>query len=350
MSCRRGRQYGIAAVGIVLLLVTGCPRPQATPSQPTSGSLGKKSAAKFLAAGREDLKAGRYDKAESCLQKAQHLDPNLVEARYYEGRCAYQQGQYAEAVEDFVDVVARQPKSAESWAWLGQSYEALKRPQDALSAYKTARQLDPKSDIARKALARLGPAKRIAITIDDGPALTYSLKAMDACEKHGGKLTFFVEGKYLVQEPQIIKLMQKRGHQIGNHSYDHANLAKLPEDKARYQLGHTNDIIVKQGGAKPTFMRPPFGAHNALVDRICAEMGMKVVLWDVDTTDWNASRSGAQTVQYVLSHAKPDAVVLMHQVHNTYTVLDQVFAGLSKAGYTCVRLDELPRYPQRMGT
>ena len=92
-------------------------------------------------------------------------------------------------------------------------------------------------------IAVAAPTKRIAITIDDGPSLTYTIKAMDACEKYGGKLTFFVEGTYCQREPQIIKLMQKRGHQIGNHSFDHANLAKLPEDKVRYQLGHTNDVI-----------------------------------------------------------------------------------------------------------
>ena len=333
---------GIAALGVALLLVAGCRGPQVTPSQLASDAVD------LLAQGREQFKAGQYDAAEALFAKALQKQPDLIAARYFVGRCEYQKGAYDQAASALNEVVTKQPSSADAWVWLGQSYEALKRTKDAITAYKAARQLDPKSEIARKGIARLGPTKRIAITIDDGPSLTYSIKAMDACEKYGGKLTFFVEGTYLVREPQIIKLMQKRGHQIGNHSYDHANLTKLPEDKVRYQLGHTNDIIVQQGGAKPTYMRPPFGARNGLVDRICAEMGMKVVFWDVDTSDWKTSQSGAQTVEYVLSHARPDAVVLMHQVHNTYTVLDQVFAGLNKAGYTCVRLDELPRYPQKM--
>ena len=71
---------------------------------------------------------------------------------------------------------------------------------------------------------------------------------------------------------------------------------------------------------------------------------MRVVMWDVDTSDWRTTTSGAATVAYVLGHARPDTIVLMHQLHNTYTVLDQVFAGLHQMGYTCVRLDELPRY------
>lgn len=350
MSCKQRTQWGLAAAAIGLLFATGCREPQTTapqvtPAQPTSNPAGDP-----LAQGREQFKAGQYEAAEALFTQALQKQPDLLVARYFIGRCEYQKGGYDNAVAAFNEVVTKHPKSADGWAWLGQSYEALKRPQDALAAYQQARALDPKSEIARKGLARVGPTKRIAITIDDGPSLTYSVKAMEECEKYGGKLTFFVEGIYCQREPQIIKLMQKRGHQIGNHSWDHTNLAKLPEDKVRFQLGHTNEVVVQQGGTKPTYMRPPFGARNDLVDRICAEMGMKVVFWDVDTSDWEASHSGAQTVQYVLSHARPDAVVLMHQVHNTYTVLDQVFAGLNKAGYTCVRLDELPRYPQKMGT
>jgi peptidoglycan/xylan/chitin deacetylase (PgdA/CDA1 family) len=339
--------HPILVVGFALgVVAAGCRGPQATAPQPATAV----PPADLLGQGREQFRAGQYDAAEALFAQALQRQPDLLAARYYVGRCEYQKGAYDKAASAFSEVASKHPKSADAWAWLGQSYEALKRPQDALTAYKQSRTLDPKSEIARKALARLGPAKRIAVTIDDGPSLTYSIKAMDECEKYGGRLTFFVEGTYCQREPQIIKLMQKRGHQIGNHSWDHANLAKLPEDKVRYQLGHTNDTIVQQGGAKPTYMRPPFGARNELVDRICAELGLKVVFWDVDTSDWEASRSGAQTVEYVLSHARPDAVVLMHQVHNTYTVLGQVFAGLDKAGYTCVRLDELPRYPQKMGT
>jgi peptidoglycan/xylan/chitin deacetylase (PgdA/CDA1 family) len=336
----------ILALGVVLILVGGGCHGR----QQAATDAGKGPAVDFVAQGKEQFKAGQYDLAEQSFRQGLQQHPDALEATYYLGRCAFQKGAYDQAAASFTEVVTKHPKSADSWAWLGQSYEALKRGPDALTAYKNAQQLDPKNDIARKGIAKLGPGKRIAITIDDGPSLTYTLKAMDECEKHGGRLTFFVVGTWLERDPQIIKLMQKRGHQIGNHTYEHVDLTKQSEDKIRWQLGHTNDIIVKQGGAKPTFMRPPYGSHNALVDRICAELGLKVVLWDIDTDDWRSDRSGEQTVQYVLSHAKPDAVVLMHQVHNTYTVLDRIFDGLAKAGFTCVRLDELPRYPKKMGT
>jgi peptidoglycan/xylan/chitin deacetylase (PgdA/CDA1 family) len=304
---------------LAVALLAGCRGPQATP---TGG-----------------VPAGRA--------AARPVDP--VARLLAEGKDEYRAGQYVKAVASLGRVVTRHPKSADGWLWLGASCEALGSREDAGLFYRTALGLDRHSEFARKGVLRVGPVKRIAITIDDGPSMTYVLKAMDAAEQYGGRVTFFVTGRWLVRDPQIIRHIARRGHQIGDHTYDHKDLSKLPEDKIRWELGHTSDIIVQQGGPRPTFFRPPYGGHNALVDRIGGEMGMKVAMWDIDPTDWQAGKPGSATVSYVLSHARPNAVVLMHEVHGTYTVLDQIFGGLAKMGYTCVRLDELPRYPTKLG-
>ena len=205
----------------------------------------------------------------------------------------------------------------------------------------------PVADVRSSAPAATSPqppprgAKLIAITIDDGPALTYVLKAMDEAEKVGGHLTFFVTGRHLSQDPQIARIITKRGHQIGNHTWDHVALAKLPEAKIRQELGSVNDLIVKSGGARPTFYRPPYGSHNAFVDKIAASMGLKCAMWDVDPQDWNG-KPGAQTTSIILSQARPNAIILMHEVHNTYLSLGTIFGGLTKRGFTLVRLDQLP--------
>ena len=325
------------------LLATGCR------AQPPEPPVHQSTAPDLLTQGRAQFHAGQYEAAEGTFEKALKERPDLEAARYFEGRCAYQRGDYADAAGAFAEIVAKSPNSAESWARLGQTYEALKRPQDALTAYKTARRLDPQSELAREGLARLGPKKRIAITFDGDPVPAFVTRAMDEAEKYGGKITFFLVSENLAHKPQVVPAIEKRGHEIGNHSYNHPHLDRCSEEQIRYQLGHTNDIIAAQGGTKPTFMRPPFGDHNARSDRITRELGMKVVLWDVDPTDWREGKPGVTVADYVLSHAKPDAVVLLHQGDNTYGVLDRIFAGLNAQGFTCVRLDELPRYPQDVG-
>lgn len=191
-------------------------------------------------------------------------------------------------------------------------------------------------------------AKPVAVTIDDGPALKYVLGAMDAAEANGSQITFFVTGRHLAQDPQIARLITKRGHLIGNHTWDHVALAKCPPAKVRDQLARVNDLIVKSGGARPTFFRPPYGSHSATVDKIGAQLGMRVVMWDIDPQDW-ARGPGAQTLDYIFSHLRPGAIILIHEVHNTYGVLGRLFAGLKQRGYVSVRVDQLPRFARKSG-
>lgn len=338
----------IWALLLPIVLVAGCPARQAT--APSSAAPAVDPVAGLMAQGKQAFRAGQWEQAEAAFAQVRQRRPELLEAGSYLGQCALQKREYEKASGLLSDVTKRQPQSAAGLLGLGQAYEGLQRAAEALTCYQTALGLDPHSEAARQGTLRLGTPKRIAITIDDGPSLEYTLKAMEEAEKYGGRVTFFVTGRWAVKEPQIIRLMAQRGHQIGDHTWDHVNLAKLPADKIRDQLGRTRELIVKQGGPAATVYRPPYGAHNAAVDKIAGEMGMRVAMWDVDTTDWKPGRQGAETVAYVLSHARPNAVVLMHQVHPTYTVLDQVFKGLHDQGYTCVRLDELGKYPATTAT
>jgi peptidoglycan/xylan/chitin deacetylase (PgdA/CDA1 family) len=184
--------------------------------------------------------------------------------------------------------------------------------------------------------------KPIAVTIDDGPSLQYVLKAVQEARKVGGHITFFVTGRWLSKEPQIARIITQYGDQIGNHTWHHLALAKLPPDKVREEMKSLNDLIVKSGGAKPTFFRPPYGSHNATVDKIGAELGMKCAMWDIDPQDWRGG-PGSKTVSIILGQARPGKIVLIHEVHNTYLSLGAIFQGLTKKGFTLVRLDQLPK-------
>ena len=192
-------------------------------------------------------------------------------------------------------------------------------------------------------------AKRVAVTIDDGPSLKYVLKAMDCAEAHGSRVTFFVTGRWLVKDPQIARRITERGHEIGNHTWDHLALAKCQPAKIRDQLTRVNDLIVKSHGERPTVFRPPYGSHNATVDKIGKELGMQVVMWDIDPQDW-ARGPGQKTLDTIFSQLRPGSIILIHEVHNTYGILDQLFSGLQQRGYASVRVDQLPRFAAKSPT
>ena len=84
---------------------------------------------------------------------------------------------------------------------------------------------------------------RAALTFDDGPHATYTPLLLDGLHKRGIHATFFLMGKNIEGKEEIVKQMQKDGHLIGNHTYDHVQLDKLPGDQACQQILKTNNEI-----------------------------------------------------------------------------------------------------------
>src|SRR6476619_1629542 len=99
----------------------------------------------------------------------------------------------------------------------------------------------------------------IAMTFDDGPHATNTPKLLEMAAERHIKLTFFVLGECVMVNPDVLRREVAEGHEIGNHSWSHPNLAKLSDDGLRTQLRRTEDIIVKTAGIKPKLMRPPYG-------------------------------------------------------------------------------------------
>jgi peptidoglycan-N-acetylglucosamine deacetylase len=182
----------------------------------------------------------------------------------------------------------------------------------------------------------------IAMTFDDGPHATNTPKLLEMAAKRHIKLTFFVLGECVEQNPDVLRREGAEGHEIGNHSWSHPNLAKLSDDSVRSQLRRTEDIIVKTAGIKPKLMRPPYGEltkrQRILVNH---EFGYKVILWDVDPLDWK--RPGSSVVaQRIIAGARPGSIILSHDIHPpTIAAMPQVFDALLAKGFKFVTVSEL---------
>src|SRR5436190_18610007 len=99
----------------------------------------------------------------------------------------------------------------------------------------------------------------IAMTFDDGPHATITPKLLEMAAQRHIKLTFFVLGECVEQNPDVLRREVAEGHEIGNHSWSHPNLAKRSDADVRSQLQRTEDLIEKTAGIKPKLMRPPYG-------------------------------------------------------------------------------------------
>jgi peptidoglycan-N-acetylglucosamine deacetylase len=182
----------------------------------------------------------------------------------------------------------------------------------------------------------------IAMTFDDGPHATNTPKLLEMAAKRHIKLTFFVLGECVEQNPTVLQREVAEGHEIGNHSWSHPNLAKLSDEAVHSQLQRTEDIIVKTAGLKPKLMRPPYGELTKR-QRIWVnhDFGYKVILWDVDPLDWK--RPGPSVVaRRIIAGTRPGSIILSHDIHPpTIEAMPQVFDALLARGFKFVTVSEL---------
>jgi len=184
----------------------------------------------------------------------------------------------------------------------------------------------------------------IALTFDDGPSATLTPKLLDLLAAHHIKATFFVIGENVAEHPEIVARAAREGHEIGNHSWSHPNLAKMSDDNVRSQLRRTDDAIRGATGNRPTLLRPPYGSITAREKRwIHDEFGYRIILWDVDPNDWK--RPGPAVVRSrILKETQPGSIVLSHDIHpGTIEAMPSTFDALKAKGFKFVTVSELIR-------
>ena len=178
----------------------------------------------------------------------------------------------------------------------------------------------------------------VALTFDDGPSPKYTPLLLDGLKEKNVRATFFLLGKNVKENQELVQRMQAEGHLLGNHTYNHVQLNKIPETTARQEILKTNNEIYEATGKYPEYMRPPYGAWKKNME-LCVEM--LPVFWDIDTLDWKS-----QNVDAILKAAgeEPEdgSIILMHDEYQTSVeaallIIDR----LKEKGYEFVTVDEL---------
>ena len=88
--------------------------------------------------------------------------------------------------------------------------------------------------------------KRVAISFDDGPSSELTPKVLDILKRYGVHATFYIMGKHVPGNEEIIKQIVEQGHQVGNHSYSHPLLTTLTPEGVHQQVaeGTYNGSII----------------------------------------------------------------------------------------------------------
>lgn len=187
------------------------------------------------------------------------------------------------------------------------------------------------------------PARTVALTFDDGPDPQWTPKILDVLARHGAHATFFVIGSKVNQYPDLARRIVAEGHELGVHTFTHAELAAVPPWRRQLELTLCQNAIAGAAGVNTTLLRPPFSSEpDALgADEYNVLAGLSAgkyltVLADHDTKDW--SNPGVPAIVAAGTPKAGDgAVVMMHDGGGdraqTVAAVNAMLTDLGPRGY-----------------
>ena len=202
-----------------------------------------------------------------------------------------------------------------------------------------------------------GGEHEVAITFDDGPDPQWTPKILDILRAKGVKACFFLVGKNCEDYPGLVQRIVAEGHEIGNHTYYHRNLAVMSEWQMELELTATQRAIESYTGRSTTLFRPPYNADSnptsiaelAPLHLAQEQLGYTVVLEKIDPQDW--ARPGTEEiVQRVKDLRSEGNIILLHDAggdrSETVAALPRIIDYLRTRGDRIVSLSELLKIPR----
>ncbi len=188
-----------------------------------------------------------------------------------------------------------------------------------------------------------GRGHEIALTFDDGPG-PYTPEVLTVLEREHAPATFFPVGIELRYFSSSTEREIRDGFVIGDHTETHPMMAQLSKHDQHEQLFEQAARIELLSAPRPRLFRPPYGSFNATTLRLLHQMKMLMVLWSVDTGDYE--QPGVEViVQRALEGAKPGAIILMHDAGGdraqTVAALPTIIHELRKRGFQLVTVPQL---------
>lgn len=177
--------------------------------------------------------------------------------------------------------------------------------------------------------------KVLYLTFDDGPHPEVTAFVLDQLRQYGAKATFFCIGKNVLAHPGMYQRILAEGHAVGNHTHNHPNGVKTPDDT---YLGNIREAA--QWIASPLF-RPPYGRiRSRQAKKVASAMGRndtRIIMWDVLSADFDRGITPQQCLDNVVRNAREGSVVVFHDSEkaapNMQYALPGVLAHFRAKGY-----------------
>jgi len=182
----------------------------------------------------------------------------------------------------------------------------------------------------------------LALTFDDGPDSETTPKVLRILRKYNVRAAFFIIGKKISGNEDLLRCIVDAGHLIGNHSWSHSVLwdfypsGRLADDITR-NINETEKIT----GLRMKLFRPPYGVINPMVAKAITNTKVKVVGWSFRSFDTTAG-SPESLLSKTISKTRPGDILLFHDSSKlTAGILEKIIVSLQERGFGFIPLDEL---------
>ena len=202
----------------------------------------------------------------------------------------------------------------------------------------------------RPTVKTTGDPRSIALTFDDGPNPAVTPQLLRLLERYGVAATFFLIGRHVRRNASLAREIVAAGHSVGNHTHSHVPFTLLSARTARRELALCSEAIAAACGARPHFMRPPYGMPRPGLKRIaCAEGLGWLVMWSRHARDWRPQDHAKVALR--LQAVRGGDVVLLHdggpeaaadRSHTPLALAEHLPRWIDQ-GYRFVTIDQLCR-------
>jgi cellulose synthase/poly-beta-1,6-N-acetylglucosamine synthase-like glycosyltransferase/peptidoglycan/xylan/chitin deacetylase (PgdA/CDA1 family)/spore germination protein YaaH len=205
-------------------------------------------------------------------------------------------------------------------------------------------------------IERYGHAvRKLALTFDDGPDPEWTPKILDALKQANAPATFFVIGLNVEQYPDLLRREVAEGHELGNHTFTHPNIANISNAQFGLELSATRVLMESLVGRRTYLFRPPYAEDaepvtpdqvrplEAVSDRGYLTVGMKI-----DSKDWQ--RPGVEhivdaVIQGATDPKEPANIILLHDSggdrSETIEALPLLISEMRQRGFEFVLVSDL---------
>ena len=183
--------------------------------------------------------------------------------------------------------------------------------------------------------------KKVAISFDAAWGADNTKKILDILDSYEVHATFFLVGFWIEKYPEMVKEIDARGYEIGNHSQNHPQMTKLSVTQMKNEINSVNEKIYNLIGKTPDIFRPPFGDYNDTVIKSMYEINMHTIQWSIDSLDWK-EYGKQQLIDRVLKNVKSGDIILFHNnAKYTPDALPEILEELQNKGFSVCSVGEL---------